>query len=288
MKFIKKYCSILSLLFIAIFFISGCAAKNTSSTESKVVSSQLKVHYIDVGQGDSALIQVNGKNLLIDAGTNESTSKLIGYLSKQNIKKIDYIVATHPHEDHIGGMSAVIKKYDIGKFYAPKKLANTKTFENMTNALKSKNMKIETAKAGVKLDLGNNTKVEMVAPNNDKYEDVNNYSIVLKVTHGNSKFLFTGDAEKLSEKEILSKNYDISADVLKVGHHGSVSSSSKEFLDKVNPKIAIISCGKGNSYGHPHKETMNELKKRNIQVYRTDVNGTIVLISDGTKISKEQ
>lgn len=288
MKRFKSHLKTITALLLSVFIFAACSNSNpTGGTSNADTKNSIKISYIDVGQGDSALIQVNGKNLLIDAGTNESTNKLISYLDKQNIKKLDYVVATHPHEDHIGGMDTVIKKYDIGEFYAPKKLANTKTFESMMNALKSKNLKINVAKAGVNLDLGKNVKCEMIAPNADNYEDVNNYSAVIKITYGNSKFLFTGDAEKLSEKEILNKNYDISADVLKVGHHGSSSSSSKPFLDKVTPKIAIISCGKNNDYGHPHRETMNELTKRKIQVYRTDVDGTIVLRSDGNKIIKQ-
>lgn len=291
MKFYKKLLSILVALVIVIFSFAGCANTKNSSTSNSQTNSVnqgiIKINYIDVGQGDSILVQVNGKNLLIDAGPNDSTDKLMSYLSKQNIKKLDFVVATHPHEDHIGAMDSVIKKYDIGEFYAPKKMTTTKTFENMVNALKSKNIKINTATAGKNLDLGKNVRCEMIAPNNTNYENLNNYSVVIKITYGNSKFLFTGDAEKLSEKEILSKNYDISCDVLKLGHHGSSSSSSKDFLDKASPKIAIVSCGKNNDYGHPHRETLTEMKKRNVQVYRTDVDGSILLVSDGKKISKQ-
>ncbi|AKN33515.1 hydrolase [Clostridium carboxidivorans P7] len=288
MQFQKKFFKIIISLFVVIFTFSACSTtKNASNNPIKNNQNVIKVNYIDVGQGDSELIQVNGKNLLIDAGPNESIDKLMSYLSKQNIKKIDYVIATHPDEDHIGGMSSVIKKYDIGEFYAPKKLTNTRTFENMVTALKSKNLKINAGKAGMDLDLGKNVTCQMLAPNNDKYKDTNNYSIVLKITYGESKFLFTGDAEKISETEMLSKNFDLSADVLKVGHHGSTSSSSKEFLDKVNPKIAVISCGKNNKYGHPHSQTLTQLKNRKAQIYRTDVDGSIVLLSDGKKIAKQ-
>lgn len=288
MQFQKKFFKIIISLFVVIFTFSACSTtKNASNNPVKNNQNVIKVNYIDVGQGDSELIQVNGKNLLIDAGPNESIDKLMSYLNKQNIKKIDYVIATHPDEDHIGGMSSVIKKYDIGEFYAPKKLTNTRTFENMVTSLKSKNLKINAGKAGMDLDLGKNVTCQMLAPNNDKYKDTNNYSIVIKITYGESKFLFTGDAEKISETEMLSKNFDLSADVLKVGHHGSSSSSSKEFLDKVNPKIAVISCGKNNKYGHPHHETLTELKNRKVQIYRTDVDGSIVLLSDGKKIAKQ-
>ncbi|MFL0197563.1 ComEC/Rec2 family competence protein [Clostridium sp. WILCCON 0269] len=288
MNYIKKYFNIISLLIVITFLISGCTNSESTNTISfKDHSLQFTVHYIDIGQGDSELIQVNGKNLLIDAGPNKNTHKLISYLNHENIKTLDYVIATHPDEDHIGGMSSVIKKYDIDKFYAPRKIVNTKTFENMIDELKSKNMKIDVPKPGTQLNLGKNTTAEILAPNSTKYEDTNNYSVVLKISYGNTKFLFTGDAEKLSEREILDKNYDVSADVLKIGHHGSSTSTTDEFLDKVSPKIAIISCGRDNSYGHPHKETLKKLKKRNIRIYRTDIDGSIVLISNGKSIVKE-
>jgi competence protein ComEC len=288
MHIFKKIFRVVIPLFLTILTFSACSSsKNVQNNSIPDTKNIIKVNYIDVGQGDSELIQVNGKNILIDAGPNDSIDKLMNYLSKQNIKKLDYVIATHPDEDHIGGMSSVIKKYDIGEFYAPKKLTTTQTFENMVKALKTKDIKINPGKSGMSLDLGKNVICEMLAPNNDKYKDTNNYSIVIKITYGQSKFLFTGDAEKISEKEMLDKNLDLSSDVLKVGHHGSSSSSSKEFLDKVNPKIAIISCGKNNKYGHPHHETITELKNRKVQIYRTDVDGSIVLISDGKKIAKQ-
>lgn len=288
MKHYNNIFKIIASLLVTLFFFTSCTSSRNISNNIKLDNrNYLKVNYIDVGQGDSILVQVNGKNLLIDAGTTESTDKLISYLDKQKITNLDYVVATHPHEDHIGGMSAVIKKYKIGEFYAPKITSKTKTFENMVKALKNKNIKINVAKPDITLDLGKNTKCEMLAPNSSKYEDLNNYSAVIKITYGNSKFLFMGDAEKLSENEILNKNYDISCDVLKVGHHGSNSSTSKQFLDKASPKIAVISCGKNNDYGHPHHETLDALKKKNIQIYRTDVNGSIVLLSYGSKITKQ-
>lgn len=286
MNFIKKYFSLLLIIIISIFITSGCTSSISSNTTEPY--NGLKVHYIDVGQGDSELIQVNGKNLLIDAGPNESRDKLMSYLKKQNIKKFDYVIATHPDEDHIGGMGDVIKKYPIDKFYTPKKIVNTRTFKYMIQQLRNKNMKIDTPEPRIKLDLGKNTTAEMLAPNSMNYPDTNNYSVVLKITYGNTKFLFTGDAEKTSESEMIDKGYDLSADVLKVGHHGSSGSTSQQFLDKVDPKIAIISCGKNNKYGHPHKKTINKLKKKNIQIYRTDVDGTIILMSNGSKISKNE
>ncbi|MCM8711688.1 MBL fold metallo-hydrolase [Clostridium sp. SYSU_GA19001] len=263
---------------------SNIKKESTSYSSNNSSNNNLLVHYIDVGQADSILIQVNNKNMLIDAGNKSDSDKVISYLKQQGVEKLDYVVATHPHEDHIGGMSDIIKKFSIIDFYAPKKTNTTKSFENMISALKDKKIKIATA--GVKFNLGDNTICEMLAPNSKNYEEINNYSAVIKLTYGNTKFLFMGDAEKLSEDEILTNNFDISADVLKVGHHGSSSSSSSGFLDKVSPKTVVISAGKGNDYGHPHKEILSEFKKRNYTIYRTDIDGTIVLLSDGKKIKK--
>lgn len=281
-KFIKIF------IYITTFSLTFTGCANANITTSKINSQfkdKLIVHYIDVGQADSILIQVNGKNLLIDAGSLKSKDKLVSYLKKQGVKKLDYLIATHPHEDHIGGMNSIIKNFAIGELFAPKKIADTKSFENMVSALNGK--RITTAAAGVKLNLGANLDCEMLAPNSDSYEDVNNYSAVIKLTYKNNKFLFMGDAQKLSEEEIIISNTDISCDVLKVGHHGSSTSSSKDFLDKASPKIAVISSGRDNQFGHPHKETITELKKRNYTIYRTDIDGTIVLTSDGNSIKKQ-
>ena len=281
----KKKLSILSLFLLVFCFVFvGCNINLPSNTDN---TKDMKVHYIDVGQGDSILIQVNNKNMLIDCGPRDGKDKLFSYLESQKITKLDYVVATHPHEDHIGNMADVIKKYEVDKFYAPKVEHTTKTFEKMIEALASKNLKITTIKAGTKsIDLGENTKVSVVAPNSATYDDLNDYSPIIKLEYGKNSFLFTGDAEKKSEKEVLSKNYNIEADVLKLGHHGSSTSTSKEFFNAVNPSIAVITLASDNKYGHPHKETINLLKEKKTTVYRTDTDGNIVLSSDGSKISK--
>ncbi|AGX42841.1 ComEC/Rec2 family competence protein [Clostridium saccharobutylicum] len=272
----KLLCILLTMIF-SIFLVS---CNKSSETMNK--SNNMMVHYIDVGQGDSELIQIGDKNILIDAGT--SDKKALDYLKKINITKLDYVIATHPHEDHIGSMDDVINYCTIGTFYAPKVTTTTKTYENMIDALKKKNLKITVPKVGEQINIDNAT-LTFLAPNSTKYDDLNNYSIVVKVKYGNNSFLFTGDAEALSEGEILQKQLDIQADVLKVGHHGSSSSTSQDFLNKVNPKYAVISCAKGNDYGHPHKETLDKLKAKNIGIFRTDLSGTIIATSDGSKIT---
>lgn len=274
----KRFSILIAALFTLITVFSYIPGK-AATTPSK-----LKVHFIDVGQADSILIQDGSVNMLIDAGNNEDEKTIIDYLKKQGVKKLDVVVATHPHEDHIGSMDAVIKTFEIGKIYAPKVSTTTKTFENMLTAIKNKKLKISDPKAGDTFKLST-ASCTILGPISSKYEDLNDYSIVLKMTFGNNTFLFMGDAESKSESEILDKKYDVKADVLKVGHHGSDSSTSTDFLNKVNPKHAVISVGKGNDYGHPTQTTMDKLKNKKIPVYRTDENKTIVATSDGKSIT---
>ena len=251
--------------------------KNFVASDDKIIS-----HYIDVGQGDASLIELsNGEVMLIDAGLASSSQKIIEYIKSLGYDRIDYVIATHPHADHIGGMAEVIKAFDIGTIYMPKAVSTSKTYENLLETIKEKGLHVKTGKAGVSVLQDENLTIDMLAPNQDKYSSLNNYSIVLKITYGNTSFLYTGDAEELSEKEITG---DVKADVLKVGHHGSDSSSSDEFLKRVNPKYAIISVGKDNSYDHPSSSTIHKLEKYTNYIYRTDLNGTITVTSDGENI----
>ncbi len=249
----------------------------------------LKVHFIDVGQGDSMLIQTpNGKAILVDAGENSEGEKIVEYLKAQGIRKLDVLVGTHPHEDHIGGMDLVVDSFDIGRIYMPKKSTTTKTFKDLLNAIKYKNLKVDTAMAGVGIDVDESVQISMIAPNSNDYEDLNNYSVVIKLTYNNTSFLLTGDAQNISEKEMLSKGYNLKSDVLKVGHHGSHSSTTQKFLKAVSPEYAVISLAKENDYRHPHKETLKKLSDEKIQVFRTDESGTIIALSDGKTIKFEK
>lgn len=250
----------------------------------KIKLSELKVHYLNVGQADSILIQNGNASMLIDAGNNDDADVVVNYLKQQGIKKLEYIIGTHPHEDHIGGLDVVVNTFDIGKIYMPKITHTTKTFKDVVASIKNKGLKITTPVPASTFDLCD-AKCTIVAPNSSSYEDINNYSIVLKVQYGDTSYLFTGDAEDVSEGEMLQKGFDISSNVLKVGHHGSHSSSTDAFLNKVNPKYAVICVGKDNDYGHPHQETMDKLKSRGIKVYRTDQCGTLISTSDGKNIT---
>ncbi|MFU0824668.1 ComEC/Rec2 family competence protein [Clostridium sp.] len=255
---------------------------NEISTKS---SGDLKVHFIDVGQADSILITQGSNSMLIDAGNNEDSNLVVNYLKKQGITKLDYVVGTHPHEDHIGGLDAVIRAFDVKKVYMPKKTSTTKTYKDVITAIKDKGLKIAIPARGTTFKLGEATATVVAPSESGDYEDVNNYSIVIKLKYKNTSFLFAGDAEDVSEQEIIKGGYDIKADVLKVGHHGSRSSTTEVFLNKVSPKYAVISVGEGNEYGHPHKSTMDRLKSKGIPVYRTDEAGTIIATSNGNSIT---
>ena len=247
----------------------------------------LSIRYIDVSQGDSSLILLpNGETMLIDAGENKYSNNVVRELNKLNIHKIDHLIATHPHSDHIGGMERIINNYQIGNIYMPKTEHTSKTYLDMLESISDNKLQITTARAGLTIIDDGELKAEFVAPSEDYYEEINNYSAVLKLTYKENTFLFCGDIEALVEKEILSNGYDIASDVLKVSHHGSYRSTSDVFLNAVNPQYAVISCGKDNEYGHPHREILQKLKS--ITVLRTDKTGTITLYSDGKKITEAE
>ena len=281
-----KKIRIILLIFLCLLVV-GCANPFVESDDKTSVSTfsgdTLRVNYIDVGQGDSIFIQLpNKKTMLIDAGEAYEADNVINYLNNLGIKKIDYVVGTHPHTDHIGGLEEVINTFDVGAIYMPKVSSNSKTFEDLLTTISNKGLKVKTAKSGVVVLDEDNLKLEFIAPNSDNYSNLNNYSAVLKLTYLDNTFLFMGDAETLSEDEITC---DVDADVIKVGHHGSDSSSSVEFVKKVSPEYAIIMVGEGNSYNHPYQSIIDRYESVGAKVLRTDLDGNIVCDSDGVDVT---
>jgi beta-lactamase superfamily II metal-dependent hydrolase len=250
----------------------------------ETINSKLEIHFIDVGQADSILIKSNKQAMLIDAGNNDDADLIKKYLENQNIEDLEYVIGTHPHEDHIGSLDFVINNFDIKNVIMPKKATTTKTFEDVVMAIENKNLSITLPKAGDKYKIGE-AEFTILSPIKEDYgSNLNNYSVGILLVHGENKFIFTGDAEKEVEGDILNTKINIDADVMKMGHHGSTTSNTEEFLDKISPKIAVITCELDNSYGHPHQEILDTLIKRNVEIYRTDLQGNIIVTSDGKNI----
>lgn len=253
-------------------------------------SAEAQVYFIDVGQGDSELIRLkdSGIDILIDAGTRSTKQELADYLKELGVDDIDILIGTHPHEDHIGGMAKIIEEFPIGTLYLPETsdemTPTTKTYESLLDAAESKNVTVRTAAAGDVLLEQGNTSFKVLSPSHTDYDNLNDYSIVTRLKVGNTAFLFQGDAETPVEEEILDSGADVSCDVIKLGHHGSSTSSSRAYLEAANPSAAVISCGVGNEYGHPHRETMDLLEKLSITPYRTDTQKTLLAETDGKTI----
>ncbi|MEF2795859.1 MAG: ComEC/Rec2 family competence protein [Hydrogeniiclostridium sp.] len=253
-------------------------------------SGTLEVYFFDVGQGDSELIRLpGGENILIDAGTSSTEDELVGELRSLGAETLDLVVATHPHADHIGGMAAVIDAFDVRQVVMPRisesDTPTTKTYENLLQSIADKGLTITPAEPGDELLSSGGAVLTVLAPNGEDYGDLNNYSVVLRLTYGEDSFLFTGDAEEASEEEMLSLDWPLTATVLKCGHHGSETSTSPAFLDAVSPQYAVISCGVDNDYGHPDAVTLEKLEAAGAEVFRTDLQGTILASTDGSGVT---
>ena len=262
--------------------VSDMGEQTNSQNEQQiefVAQEDLSIDFIDVGQADSILVRNQDKVMLIDAGTNEAGETVVNYLKNLGITKIDYLIGTHPHEDHIGGLDDVINNFDIGQIYMPKIETTTKTFEDVLEAIENKNLTVTAPNKGDKIELGQAVGEFMTEPILDK-DNLNVSSLVLRLEFGNTSYLFMGDAEEENEKTI---NWP-KTDVLKVGHHGSSTSSSESFLEQIQPKYAIIMAGKDNSYGLPTQETIDKLNNIGCEMFRTDEDGTIQMTSDGNTI----
>ena len=245
--------------------------------------STFEIHFIDVGQGDAALVLCDGNAMLIDGGESSESSKIYAYLQAHNIDFLDYIVATHAHSDHIGGLSGALNYASVGMALCPVTSYTSKAFNSFVKYLDAQGVSITVPTPGLSFSLGS-ASVQVLGPQKE-YDNPNDTSIVMRIVYGNTSFLFTWDAERTAEADILEAGYDLSATVLKVGHHGSDTSTSYPFLREIMPEFAVIQVGTGNLYGHPAENTLSKLRDAGVKIYRNDLQGTIICTSDGEKVS---
>lgn len=262
------------------FGLSDSKTSTSVSTDGKT----LTVSYLDVGQGDATLITKGDFHMLIDAGKNEKGADVVEYLKEEGIDRLDILVGTHPDSDHIGGLDDVLEAVPVDTIYMPAAKKSTKTYDEVESVLKRAGKKAGMPEIGKEYIYGENVVLRFLSPDKT-YSDANDNSLVVQLGYGKNRFLFMGDAEENVEKDILEKGYDLTCDVLKLGHHGSYTATSDAFLKAADPAYGIISCGKNNSYGHPHAEVLARLEDEDVQVYRTDTMGTIQAVSDGTRVT---
>lgn len=279
---------IIAALYIRFSKIEAIKLEETVSDSpgDSLDESPFQVHFVDVGQGDCSLIICDGEAMLIDAGDNDKGTRVQKYLKDQGISNLKYVIGTHPDSDHIGGLDVIIYKFSCENILMPEASSDTKTYLDVLSAIKSKGYKVTTVGQGDTYSLGSAT-FEVLSPiKGYPYEEDNNNSIVLRLDYYNNSFLFMGDAEYQPQQVMIyDDDINVKADVIRVAHHGANTGYMKGFYDEVDPKYAIISCGKGNKYGHPHFKALNDFKNRGVNVFRTDEQGSIIAVSDGNTIT---
>ena len=305
-KMNKSKLTLITLIFIVVFMFSSCSSdkvitRNTLPKESPISSvettqssteqnnttqdsnSKFEVHYIDVGQADASLILCDDESMLIDGGNPEDSSLIVSYLNKHDIRHLDYVICTHAHDDHVGGLSGALSVVSVGSVYAPKTENDIRSYNSFKSKVTAQCLSINNPIPGSNINLGSSI-VTFLGPLDENVEDLNDTSIILKITYGKTSFLITGDAERDAEQSVLAQDYDLSATVLKVGHHGSKDSTTYPFLREIMPEYAIISVG-DNSYGHPTKEVLSRLSDAEVEIYRTDLHGDIIVTSNGETVT---
>lgn len=295
----------LAIICLTCFSLTGCARMpqnlSVKVEQKNFLADKLKVIFLDVGQGDSTLIITpEQKNILVDGGPDDKILSQLGKFLPLKQKKIDMVILTHPHADHLDGLVEVMRRYEVGEIYYTGFLHTTNVFLEWLNIIKSKNIPLHIIKEKQKVEIGG-AEFDFLYPQEDlsglapsdlnqekfkklKLDNLNNTSLVFKLVYGRTQFLFMGDAELPIEKYLINQNIDLSADVLKVGHHGSNSSTSEDFLKLISPQSAVISVGANNDFGHPHLRTLRRLERYGISVFRTDENGDVEILSDGEKL----
>ena len=282
MNYFKKFLILLFIIFIALVvkYYGDYSFSSDVEVNGKFIAS-----FIDVGQGDSIFLEFpNGKNMLIDAGEKYESETVQSFINSKGYFSLDYVVGTHPHTDHIGGLESIIRRYEIGEIYLPKVVHTSKTYENLLTTINELGYKVNSAISGMEIINEKGLEVKILSPKNSNYSELNNYSVVIKIVFGNTSFLFMGDAETVVEDEILD---EVNADVVKVGHHGSDTSSSEEFVKSVNAKYAVIMSGVDNQYDLPDKTIVDRWKSNGAEVYNTSENGNVIITSDGRNITVE-
>ena len=277
----KKVRIILSLFLVLL--LCGCGKSKPAPTPTVLPEGELTVHFLDVGQADCALLACDGKYILIDGGNVEDSSKVVSYLEKAGVSELEAVFCSHAHEDHVGGLPGVLAVYPTGAVYAPTNTYSSNCFDDFLYYTDQQGLSVTIPSVGDKLTFGDAV-VEVLGPVKS-YAETNDTSLILRVTYGDTRFLFTGDMEIPAETDLVESGADLKADVLKVGHHGSDTSTGYRFLREVMPTHAIVSVGEGNSYGHPNEKTLSLLSDAGATVYRTDKLGHIIAVSDGTNVT---
>lgn len=273
---------VIVIVIVGFFIYEGI---NENKNKVTVPMDGLYVHYIDVGQGDCELICCDGEYMLIDAGVPSAGDTVVEYLENHSIDKLTYLVCTHPHADHCGGLDAVVENIEVETVFTSPYIGENKSYEYFENAVYNAGLDFTVPEMGEVFYLGE-AKFRFLGPLQD-YENVNDDSLVMRLEYGDTSFLFTGDMTSTAERDLLDEGLKVDCDVLKVGHHGSSGSSCYQFLYEASPTIGVISCAVGNDYGHPHKETISRLSDAEVTVYRTDLDGTVIIFSDGMHVERK-
>lgn len=269
------------LLVWVMLFTSLGTVRTEAAAES--ADKTMAVHFLDVGQGLAILVQSGGENLIYDGGDKETSSFVVSYLKKQNITTIDYLISSHYDSDHLAGLIGCLNAFDVKQVIGSDYTHDSKLYQSFMNAVKDEGVTVEHPEVGAEYEFGTG-EFTVLSPESISKNDSNANSVAIKLENGENSFIFTGDAEHNSEEEMCSSKIDLDCDVLVPGHHGSATATTWDFLEETVPEYAVISCGTGNQYGHPDKDTMDKLQDMDIQVFRTDEQGTIIAVSDGTRI----
>lgn len=285
MRFAKRYPILAVILAVIVVGVFVFQSVQDNANKVTIPMDGLYVHYIDVGQGDSELICCGGEYMLIDAGEPSASDTVVDYLNDHGIEKLEYVVCSHGHADHCGGLDAVVENFDVGTVFTSPYPGDTSSYEIFSDAVSAKGLDMTVPELGESYSLGE-ARFEFIGPL-EEYDNINDDSLVMRLEYGDTSFLFTGDMTSKAERNLLEDGANVKCDVLKVGHHGSSSSSSYRFLYEAEPKIAVISCEAGNSYGHPHEEALSRLNDCGAEVCRTDLEGSIIIFSNGMEVTKK-